>query len=266
MENKHITKFVLDKNNVKTPKGIVVESIEDGIAKFHKFKENKLVIKPNNTNFGKGITILNSAYKFEDYKTALKRAFEEDNVVLIEEFIEGKEYRFLVIGDEVEAVLHRRAANVVGDGFSTIKELIEKKNSSPLRSVGHKTPLEKIRIGDIELEYLQKQGLNFNSIPKIDERIFLRQNSNISTGGDSIDFTDNIHKSYNEIAINAAKCVGAKICGVDMIIKNTNEEALNNYCIIELNFNPAIQMHCYPYIGTKRKIGDKILKLLFNLS
>lgn len=265
MENKHITKFVLDKNKVKTPKGVALQSLEEGIIYYDKIKDTNIVVKPNNTNFGKGITILKSIYNFENYKVALERAFKEDNVVLVEEFMEGNEYRFLVIGDKIEAILHRRAANVVGDGKSTIKELIEIKNNNPLRSIGYTTPLEKIIAGEIELEFLQKQGLDFESIPNKDERIFLRQNSNISTGGDSIDFTDNVHFSYSQIALDAAKCVGAKLCGVDMIIRDTNIEAKDNYCIIELNFNPAIQMHCFPYSGTKRKIGDKILSLLFNL-
>lgn len=266
MENKQITKDILNKNNIKTPQGVVLNSLDEGITYYEKAKNMYLVIKPNNTNFGKGITILNTKFNFEDYKRALKRAFEEDSVVLVEEFVQGKEYRFLVIGGVVEAVLHRRGANVVGDGVSTIKELVKIKNASPLRSKGYKTPLFTIEIGDIEKEFLEKQGLSVEHVPDLNQRVFLRENSNVSTGGDSIDYTDIMGESYKEIAINAARCVNAQICGVDMMIPDINEKAnKENYAVIELNFNPAIFMHCYPSEGTKRSIGDKIINLLFNI-
>ncbi|MOA38199.1 Glutathione biosynthesis bifunctional protein GshAB [compost metagenome] len=92
----------------------------------------------------------------------------------------------------------------------------------------------------------------------------MRENSNISTGGDSIDYTDEVCASYKQIAIKAAKAVNATFCGVDMMIEDITEEATDqNYCIIELNFNPAIHIHCYPYQGKNRKADDKILDLLF---
>ena len=112
--------------------------------------------------------------------------------------------------------------------------------------------------------FLKEQGLDFNYIPKKGEIIYLRENSNISTGGDSIDFTDDIHESYKKIAIEAAKSVNAKITGVDMMIQDINKEACENgYGIIEINFNPAIHIHCYPYKGLNRKVGEKVLNLLF---
>ncbi len=113
--------------------------------------------------------------------------------------------------------------------------------------------------------FLKNQGLSFKSIPKNGEKIYLRENSNISTGGDSIDFTDKIHPSYKEVALKSAKAVKALICGVDMVIDNIEEEAKEkNHGIIELNFNPAIHIHCFPYKGENRKAGEKILDLLFN--
>lgn len=94
--------------------------------------------------------------------------------------------------------------------------------------------------------------------------VYLRENSNISTGGDSIDFTDELDASYKQIAVQAAKAVNATFCGVDMMIGDIYEEATDqNYSIIELNFNPAIHIHCYPYRGENRKANEKILDLLF---
>ncbi len=265
MENKLVTKDILRENNIRVPKGKDYENIDEAKKDFRLFKNEKIVIKPKSTNFGLGISIFHGEYSREDYDKAVEIAFREDSSILIEEFMTGKEYRFLVIGEEVVGILHREPANVIGNGESTIEELVFEKNKDPLRGKGYKTPLEKIKLGEIEEMFLKNQGLSFKSIPKNGEKIYLRENSNISTGGDSIDFTDKIHPSYKEVALKAAKAVKALICGVDMVIDNIEEEAKEkNHGIIELNFNPAIHIHCFPYKGENRKAGEKILDLLFN--
>ncbi|WP_411552374.1 hypothetical protein [Paenibacillus lautus] len=168
------------------------------------------------------------------------------------------------MGDQVVGVLHRVPANVVGDGVHTIEQLVHEKNKDPLRGKGYKTPLEKIQLGEAEEMFLKNHSMSWNDIPQQGEVIYLRENSNISTGGDSIDFTDEIPNSYKELAVQSAKAAGATICGVDMMIDSLEEEATDtNYSIIEINFNPAIHIHCYPYIGKNRKANEKILDLLF---
>ncbi|HFD0306844.1 TPA: bifunctional glutamate--cysteine ligase GshA/glutathione synthetase GshB [Clostridium perfringens] len=265
MENKLVTKDILKENNIRVPKGKDYDNIDEAKKDFRLFKDEKIVIKPKSTNFGLGISIFPGEYSREDYDKAVEIAFREDSSILIEEFMTGKEYRFLVIGEEVVGILHREPANVIGNGESTIEELVSEKNKDPLRGKGYKTPLEKIKLGEIEEMFLKNQGLSFKSIPKNGEKIYLRENSNISTGGDSIDFTDKIHPSYKEVALKSAKAVKALICGVDMVIDNIEEEAKEkNHGIIELNFNPAIHIHCFPYKGENRKAGEKILDLLFN--
>lgn len=264
MENKLVTKKVLEENNIRVPKGDYYDNIEDALIDFYKYKNKQIVIKPKSTNFGIGITIFKGDFTEKEFKRACEIGFENDNEILIEEFIHGKEYRFLIIDNEVVGILHRVPANVLGDGKSTISELADEKNKDPLRGKGYKTPLEKISLGEAEEMFLKEQGKNFDYIPKKDEVVYLRENSNISTGGDSIDFTDDIHDSYKKIAVDAAKSVNAKITGVDMMIEDINKEAYEEgYGIIEINFNPAIHIHCYPYKGLNRKIGEKVLNLLF---
>lgn len=263
MENKLVTKELMSRYNIVVPNGYGYSSIEEAMIDYPLYTKKSIVIKPNSTNFGYGVSIFKSKYSKADYKAALKLAFSYDKKVLIEDFVCGKEYRFFVIDGHAVAVLHREPANIIGDGVKSIRELVAIKNESPLRGSGYKTPLEKIALGDIEQVFLKHQGLDFESIPKLDEKIFLRENSNISTGGDSIDFTDIVPQSYKRIAIKAAYSVGAKICGVDMIIKNIqNPYPENNYAVIELNFNPAIHIHTYPYKGRDRKLAKQILQLL----
>ncbi|MCI9061138.1 MULTISPECIES: bifunctional glutamate--cysteine ligase GshA/glutathione synthetase GshB [Romboutsia] len=261
MENKVVTKKILQINNIKVPNGSEFDNIDDAISEIDNFINKPIVIKPKSTNFGTGISIFPQGANKEDLTSAFEIAFKYDNTVLVEEFISGKEYRFLVIGDKVVGILHRVPANVVGDGEKSIRQLVEIKNQSPLRGKGYKTPLEKINLDENAALFLKHRGLDFDYIPKKDETVYLRENSNISTGGDSVDYTDDIPQNFKDIAVRASKAIGANICGVDMMIDDyTNENS--QYAIIELNFNPAIHIHSYPYIGVEREIAKEILELL----
>jgi glutamate--cysteine ligase/glutathione synthase len=263
MENKEVTKIVLKENDINVPEGITVKSAEEATSKLPSFLGKDIVVKPKSTNFGKGVLIIKELKSIDDLKSAVEHALEYDTSVMVEEFIQGKEYRFLVIGDEVAAILHRVPANVVGNGFNTIEELVKEKNKNPLRGKGYVTPLEKISLGSVEMDYLALQGKNFSYVPKDGETVYLRENSNISTGGDSIDFTDKILEEYKTIAVKAAKAVGAKICGADIILRDISEKPdKGNHSIIELNFNPALHIHDFPFIGQNRHVEKKVLDLL----
>ncbi len=256
-----VTKKVLENNIINVPRGYEFTSLDESISMVEEFINRPIVVKPKSTNFGIGISIFTEKSDKEDVICALKIAFKHDDTVLVEEFIRGKEYRFLVINDEVEGILHRVPANVIGDSVSSIRTLVEIKNQDPLRGYHYRTPLEKINLDENARLFLKQQNKDFDYIPKKDEIVYLRENSNISTGGDSIDYTDDIPEKFKNIAIQCAKAVNAKICGVDMIIEDYRDEN-SQYAIIELNFNPAIHIHSYPYKGTERNIAVKILDLL----
>lgn len=261
MENKSVTKKVLSAHNIKVPKGIEVNSINEALSVIPNYVNIPIVIKPKSTNFGLGISIFKEGTNEESINKAFELAFQHDNTVLVEEFIPGKEYRFLVMDDKVVGILHRVPANVKGDGKKSIKELVEIKNQDPLRGYHYVTPLEKIILDENAKLFLTQQNKDFDYVPHKNEIVFLRENSNISTGGDSVDYTDDIPVKFKEIAVNAAKAVNARICGVDMMLEEYNNEN-SNYAVIELNFNPAIHIHCYPYKGIERKIGVDVLKVL----
>lgn len=261
MENKVVTKKVLAVNGINVPMGIELHSMENMEEILKTWEGKSVVVKPKSTNFGLGISIFPEGAEKESLEKAIQIAFRHDNDILIEEFIHGHEYRFLVINGEVVGILRRVPANVLGDGKHTIRELVEVKNEDPLRGKGYRTPLEKIALDEQSGLYLKEQKLDFNSVPKQNQIVYLRENSNISTGGDSIDYTDDIIDYYKDIAVVAAKAMNAKICGVDMLIQDVTKEQ-GEYGIIEMNFNPAIHIHCFPYKGVERNIVEPILKLL----
>lgn len=263
MENKEVTKRILREHGLRVPDGVAVAAPAEAERALAVLADKDVVVKPKMTNFGQGVSILKRPFGMDAYREAVELAFSFDKTVLLEEFIPGREYRFLVIGDETVAVLYRVPANVTGDGVRTIAELVREKNEDPRRGTGHVKPLEKIRLGQVERAHLAAQGLTFESVPAKGEVVYLRENSNISTGGDSIDCTDDMPDSYKRIAAQAARAVGARICGVDMIVPDMTRDAGEGaYCILELNFNPALHMHAYPFKGKNRNVAGKVLDLL----
>ena len=263
MENKQVTKKILREAGIRVPDGCAFTSEPEMRASWPEWKDRAFVIKPNTTNFGKGVAMFPAGASKEAFVHAVKNAFAMDKQVLLELLISGKEYRFLVIGDFVRAVLHRVPANIVGDGTRSIRELVAEKNRNPLRQEGYISPLEKIALGAEEAAFLAGRSMDFDTVPPKGETVFLRENSNISTGGDSIDSTDTVHAGYKDLAFAAASAVGARICGVDLIAGDiTTQPDDTNYAIIELNFNPALHIHDFPHQGQNRKTGGHVLNLL----
>lgn len=249
MENKTVTKKVLKEAGFRVPGGAEFSSMEEAVKAYPRFAEQAFVIKPKSTNYGLGITIFKEGASLEDYQAGLAIAFREDSSVLVEEFMPGTEYRFFVIDGEVQAIMLRVPANVIGDGIRTVKELVEEKNSDPLRGTNHRAPLELIQLGELEQLMLKEQGLTIESVPQANQIVYLRENSNISTGGDSIDMTDEFSEAYKKIAVSAVEALGAKISGIDLIIPDKEIDPTTDkkaYGIIEANFNPAMHMHVYP--------------------
>ncbi|EME5380759.1 bifunctional glutamate--cysteine ligase GshA/glutathione synthetase GshB [Enterococcus faecium] len=266
MENKTVTKKVLKEAGFRVPGGAEFSSMEEAVKAYPRFAEQAFVIKPKSTNYGLGITIFKEGASLEDYQAGLAIAFREDSSVLVEEFMPGTEYRFFVIDGEVQAIMLRVPANVIGDGIRTVKELVEEKNSAPLRGTNHRAPLELIQLGELEQLMLKEQGLTIESVPQANQIVYLRENSNISTGGDSIDMTDEFSEAYKKIAVSAVEALGAKISGIDLIIPDKEIDPTSDkkaYGIIEANFNPAMHMHVYPFAGKGRRLTMNVLKLLY---
>ncbi|HAR1424460.1 TPA: bifunctional glutamate--cysteine ligase GshA/glutathione synthetase GshB [Enterococcus faecium] len=266
MENKTVTKKVLKEAGFRVPGGAEFSSMEEAVKAYPRFAEQAFVIKPKSTNYGLGITIFKEGASLEDYQAGLAIAFREDSSVLVEEFMPGTEYRFFVIDGEVQAIMLRVPANVIGDSIRTVKELVEEKNSDPLRGTNHRAPLELIQLGELEQLMLKEQGLTIESVPQANQIVYLRENSNISTGGDSIDMTDEFSEAYKKIAVSAVEALGAKISGIDLIIPDKEIDPTTDkkaYRIIEANFNPAMHMHVYPFAGKGRRLTMNVLKLLY---
>lgn len=258
MENKSVSKRIMAEAGITVPRGDEFISA-DAQHILSNYVMIPAVIKPKSTNFGLGVTMFPHGASLEALCDAADEAYAYDEVVLVEEFVSGKEYRFITIGDKVAGILHRVPANVVGNGASTVSQLIELKNQHPYRGPGYRTPLKTIELDNQALEYLARQNLTPDSIVADGQTVYLRPNSNISTGGDSIDMTDVVDPYFKQIAVDAAKAFDAAFCGVDIIIGDCTDGA-SPYAVIEVNFNPAIHIHCFPAVGTERFLGADVLR------
>ena len=257
-DDKIIAKSIIQKAGVNVPKSIVLTKdmndvdIDEAMEDLY---NQKIVVKPRSTNYGTGITVFAEKATKQQIKNAIKYAFGFDNNVLIEEYVKGMEYRFLVIDGKCLSVAHRRNASVVGDGKSTILELINAKNKEDWHLLTG-CPVKKDK--PVE-EYLKVQGLSYDYVVPKGKRIFLRTNSNCSTGGESVDYTDIMPAKFKRVAEKAASAFNAKICGVDIIIEDLKKD---KYAIIEINDNPGYSINEWSYEGKGEKIGISILELL----
>ncbi|MDD2196799.1 MAG: hypothetical protein PHW91_06375 [Bacteroidales bacterium] len=257
--DKWMTKQFLQRKGVSFAKAVILGNMVE--LKSLSIPNYPLVVKPVDTDHGIGVST--SINNEEQLRVALERAFKYSKKVIIEEFFLGKEFRFLVVDGVVRAITYREPANIVGDGISTVEQLIDKKNVG--RGDDYKFPLLKIKIDDEVTRHLNTQSLTIHSVVPNGEKIYLRKNSNLSTGGDSIDVTDTIPSYYKDVAVKAADAAGLRIAGVDMIISDLNNAPSQaNYIVVELNAPPMLSMHNYPYIGVNRHVEKYVLDCILN--
>lgn len=257
-DDKFIAKKIMRENEIKVPDGDLINnkmSLDKKEEIISQFYNKSVVVKPRNTNSGTGITVFKTPANPKQLKKSIKYAFEFDNDVLLEEYIAGNEYRFLVIDNKCVSVVHRRCSSVVGDGKKNIQELVDEKN----KEVWHYLFKNPVVLDEPALNHLEEQELSLEFIPKLGERIFLRNNSNCSKGGEGIDVTKIMPIYFKKKAENISKIFKCKICGVDIIIDDLNQK---EYHVIEINDDPGIDLNEWPYEGEGIHVGFYILELL----
>jgi cyanophycin synthetase len=264
-QDKELTKKLLQAAGVPVPIGRPVESAEDAWKAACEIGINNgyaVVIKPQDGNQGKGVTV--NLTTREEVEIAYAAAYKISDGVLVERYLSGQDHRLLVVGSKLIAAARREPPMVVGDGVHTVKQLVDLVNSDPRRGEGHATSLTKIRFDDIALARLAHDGLTAESVPPKGQRVVLRNNANLSTGGSATDVTDDVHPDFAARAIAAAQMIGLDIAGVDIVCNNVLrplEEQGGG--IVELNAAPGLRMHLQPSFGKGRAVGEAIIANMF---
>ena len=260
-QDKQLTKKLLASAGVPVPWGREAVSPDDAWLAACEIGL-PVVIKPKDGNQGKGVTVNITSREQLDAAYAAAVQFGDD--ILVERFLPGYDFRLLVVGDKLVAAARRAAPHVVGDGIHNIADLVKQVNSDPRRGSGHATSLTKIRFDDIALTCLASQGFTAESIPLYGQRVPLRHNANLSTGGSATDVTDDVHPAIAERAVAAAQMVGLDICGVDMVCDSIAHPLEGQGGgVVEVNAAPGLRMHLSPSFGKGRAVGEAIVSSLF---
>ena len=265
LENKELTKEFLRRNNINVAAGKVFkkEDFDEVVAYCEKIKF-PVVIKPVAGAHGKDVyTNINNK---KELKTVLKEVLKKNNYILAEKMFFGTEYRLIATRNKFLAATNRVPANVVGDGIHNIRELIKIKNSDSRRGDSFLSIFVKIKIDDIVKCKLIEAKVKLEDVLSKDKKIYLRDNSNISTGGDSIDITDQIHSDFKKIAVKIIRAIpGLSYGGIDLMSSQdiSKKPTKKSYIILEINSSPGISLQHYPFRGISRDVAKEIIDILF---
>jgi cyanophycin synthetase len=259
--DKEMTKQLLDMAAIPVPHGGVAYTEEEAVKLWRDLR-TAVVVKPLDGNQGKGVSI-NLALE-QEVRRAFAIAREYSSGVVVEEYVDGRHYRILVVGGQVVAASERVPAHVIGDGKHTIMQLIEKVNQDPRRGDGHAKALTKIKVDSVVEAHLARDGRTLDDIPHEGEMVLLRDSANLSTGGIAIDVTGDLHPTIADVAVRTARIVGLDVCGIDFVCPDIGKPFDERQCaVIEVNAAPGIRMHQSPSLGTPRKVGEAILDMLY---
>lgn len=259
--NKALAKALLDQAGVPTPQGGVARTAEQAVALAERLATS-VVVKPLDGNHGRGVSI--GVTGAEAVAGAFAQAASHSRQVVVEQEISGRDYRVLVVGGKLAAVAERTPAQVCGDGLSSVAALIEQVNADPRRGRGHENMLTKIVVDAEVLRQLEDQGLALSDVPAAGTIVRLRRTANLSTGGQAIDRTDEIHAVNRLLAERAAAVVGLDIAGLDIVTPDISQPIDQvGGAVIEINAAPGLRMHLQPSSGAPRPVARDIMAHLF---
>lgn len=255
--DKDLTKSLLAACGVPVPEGRTVENPEDAWTAAEEIGL-PVVVKPTDGNHGRGV--FTNLTTRQEVEAAYTVAREEGSGVIVERFVLGTEHRLLVVGDRVVAAAKGETASVVGDGRSTIRELVETQlNCDPRRGNTEDFPLNPVRLNSSTRLELARQGYEPQSVPDEGRAVLIQRNGNVA-----FDVTDRVHPDVAEIASLAARVVGLDVAGVDLVAEDIARPLHEQGgAIVEVNAGPGLLMHLKPADGEPRPVGRAIVDHLF---
>lgn len=216
---------------------------------------SRSVVKPHNGRQGQNVHA--GIENEEEFHTAFARVAAVSKQVLVEDFYTGVEHRCLVVENKLVAATRRRPASVLGDGHTSIRDLVASKNRD-------RGPIHKPLVIDaVSREYLNRRGFGPDSVPQVGERVYLRSTSNLHTGGDAVDATDEVRDEERELVERAARALpGLKIVGFDVLLPRDDGD-VHEPSVLEINASPMVSMHHFPWSGQSRDAARHVVDSLF---
>jgi D-alanine-D-alanine ligase-like ATP-grasp enzyme len=215
-----------------------------------------VIIKPNSGSQGAGVSLVHN--KLEFYKAA-RGIFKQDRVALVQQPVCGTDYRIVVLDTKIISVYERIPLSLTGDGKSTIRQLLKIKQKQFVAASRD----TQINIDDPRIFLkLKHQGLTFESVIPKESKIFLLDNANLSTGGDSIDVTHTVHTGFKKLAVKLTRDMGLRLCGVDLMIQGDISQKPEKYWILEINSAPGLDHYAKIGKAQEKIVEDMYLEVL----
>ena len=260
-DDKEQTKEILEDAGVPVPRGESVLDLQRAVTVASNVGY-PVAVKPLVGHHGNGITALVNNEK--ELRMAYTSAKRFHDYVVVEKHLEGYDHRLLVINGELVAAARREPASVMGNGKSTIRELIDAVNKDPRRGIGHEKVLTKIKIDSMTRRLLKQHERKLTDVLPEGRILRLKSTANMSTGGSSIDVTDEVHPHIKKMAERISKLIDINVMGIDAVapdLKKPLKETGGG--IVEVNAAPGFRMHLDPYFGTKRNVAKPVVDMLF---
>ena len=259
--NKHATKKLLGDMGVPVPKGFKIRETDE-LDRTLESVGYPAVIKPLDGNHGRGATV--GIKNLDAARTAFEKAKEYSRWVIVEQQLQGSDFRALVVNNRLIAVAERIPARVIGNGKKTIQQLIDETNADPRRGYGHEKVLTAIEIDGQTMRCIRSAGYELESVLSKNEVLYLKTTANISTGGTAIDRTDEVHPHNAFLFERIARIIGLDVAGIDVIAPNVSEKlSENGGGIIEVNAAPGFRMHLAPSEGIGRNVAEHVIDMLY---
>jgi D-alanine-D-alanine ligase-like ATP-grasp enzyme len=215
-----------------------------------------VVVKPNSGTRGQGVDLVHTR---RDFYRAMRAIFRKDDVALVQQPVEGRDYRIVVLDEDVISAYERVPLSVVGDGRSAIRALGEAKQRE-FDATGRDTT---IKLNDPRIAAkLARTGLSLDSVPAAGERVYLLDNANLSAGGDSLDVTASVHPEFKRLAVRLTADMGLRLCGVDVIVAGDVAQAPGTYWVLEVNSAPGLDHYAKTGDAQERIVEDLYAKVL----
>jgi GNAT-family acetyltransferase (TIGR03103 family) len=249
-DDKAVTRRAVERAGVVVPAQIEAGDRE-GVEAFLK-EHGAVVVKPARGEQGRGISV--GLETTEEVEAAVEHAKAFCDRVIVEQMVEGDDLRLIVIDFRLVAAAMRRPARVVGDGKSTIRELIEAQSRRRAAATGGESSIPL----DAQTEKAVKAAsYSLDDVAPENETIVVRKTANLHTGGTIHDVTGSVHPRLVDAAVKVARAIDIPVVGVDFMIKAPHEP---DYAFIEANERPGLANH------EPQPTAERFIDLLFPLS
>ena len=215
-----------------------------------------VIVKPNSGSQGVGVF---KVYTKAEFYRAMRFVFSRDRISLVQWPISGNDYRVVVLDNRVISAYQRVPLNVVGDGNSTVHQLLLRKQGR-FDAVSRDT---RIRMDDIRAAQKPKrQKFTMRSVLRREQVVYLLDNANLSSGGEAIDVTKKVYPEFGAIAVRLTRDMGLRLCGVDLMIDGDISEKPARYWVLEVNSAPGLDHYVKAGQEQAKTVEEMYLQVL----